>query len=85
MPAECATSPWSILSDLMLAAAAIYVTVLALCGRWLEYKGTKNDDAALMADAKLFYAATSLSKTWVLAFVLLGTLIKVGLTLGEFT
>lgn len=74
----------SFVADLMLAAAALYVTVQALRVWFMEVAAAKpaegKERQAKLNDAKTFYALASLSKVWVLLLVLGGTLIKLGLS-----
>lgn len=67
-------------ADLMLAAAALYVSGQALRGWTLEEQAERLPDGEQkrqkIADAKTFYAMASLSKAWVLLFIFLGTAIK---------
>ena len=83
-----ALAPWfSFAADLMLAAAALYVTVQALRGWYMEVQAARlpagEDRRAKINDAKTFYALASLSKAWVLFLILLGTLIKVAVSISQ--
>ena len=79
------TDALSWLADIMLAAAALYISGQALRGWWCEKKAAAIEhadpagSAQLLEDAKTFYASATLSKAWVLFLVFAGTLIKVGL------
>lgn len=68
------------LADLMLAAAALYVSGQALRGWLLEEQAERLPDGEekrrKIADARTFYAMASLSKAWVLLCIFLGTAIK---------
>ena len=84
---DIAVAPWfSFAADLMLAAAALYVTGQALRGWYKEEQAEKlapgPDRDTLINDAKTFYALASLSKVWVLLLILGGTLIKLGVSIA---
>lgn len=68
------------IADLMLAVAALYVTVLALYGCLLEAQAEGmpegEDRTSKFNDARTYYALASLTKPWVLILILLGTLGK---------
>ena len=68
------------IADLMLAGAALYVTVQALRGCFLESQAERmqpgDEKDAKINDAKTYYALASLSKPWVLLLILGGTLGK---------
>jgi len=83
-----ALAPWfSFLADLMLAAAALYVTAQALRGWFMEVQAEKlpagEEKRSKINDAKTFYALASLSKVWVLFLILGGTLIKLGVSIAQ--
>ena len=85
---DIAVAPWfSFAADLMLAAAALYVTGQALRGWHKEAQAEKlapgPDRDAMINDAKTFYALASLSKVWVLFLILFGTLIKLGVNIAS--
>ena len=73
------------LADLMLAAAALYVTAQALRGWYREQQAEKMvegpEKQSKINDAKTFYALASLSKVWVLLLILGGTAIKLAINL----
>ncbi len=78
--------PWfSFLADMMLAAAALYVTSQALRGWYREQQAEKMAEGpekqSKINDAKTFYALASLSKVWVLLLILGGTAIKLAINL----
>jgi|GEM_PF-3058631 len=71
------------LSDILLAIAAIYVAWNGLRAHRKERQAAHEVDAgkkeALLEDARTLYFSASISKMWVLLFILSGALVKIGI------